>query len=117
MKNSMSTPEVDTRKQTHERQERKLKNYLHPNHVRKSKTEFAVSLLNRLAQLHKLEIKLILIFWAEVTLFLKASLFLAHQIVQNRHKGAAVQIFSASFPRLHLARLKGYEGPSEGIPN
>ena len=33
------------------------KTYLHPNHVRKSKTEFEFALLNRLAQTHKLDIK------------------------------------------------------------
>ena len=84
--------------QTHKRQEKNPKNYLHPNHVRNSKTEFVVSLPNRLAQLHKLEIKIILILWAEVTLFSNASLFLARQIVQNRHKGATVQIFFRFFP-------------------
>ena len=67
------------------------KNYLHPNHVRKSKTKFVVSLPNRLAQLHKLETKLILILWVEVTLFSNASLFLAHHRVQNKHMGAAIQ--------------------------
>ena len=94
----MSTQDVNKRKPTHKRQERNPKTYLHPNHVRKSKTEFVVSLLNRLAQLHKLETKLILILWAEVTLFSKTSLFLAQQRVQNRHKGAAVHIFFRFFP-------------------
>ena len=94
----MSTQDVDKRKPTHRRQGRNPKTYVHPNHVRKSKTEFVVSLLNRLAQLHKLETKLILIIWAEVTLFSNVSLFLAHQRVQNRHIGAAVQIFFRFFP-------------------
>ena len=84
--------------QTYKRQERNPKNYLQPIHVRNSKTEFVVSLPNRLAQLHKLEIKINLILWAEVTLFSNASLFLACQIVQNRHKGAADQIFFRFFP-------------------
>ena len=62
-----STQDVDKRKPTHKRHERNPKPYLHPNHVRKSKTEFVLSLLYRLAQVHKLETKLILILWAEVT--------------------------------------------------
>ena len=95
---SMNTQEVNEGSQTHKKQERKRKNYLHPNHVRKYKTEFVVSLPNRLAQLHKLEIKLILILWTEVTLFSNANLFLTHQKVQNRHKGAVVQIFFHFFP-------------------
>ena len=84
--------------QTHKRQEINPKNYLQPNHVRNSKTEFVVSLPNRLAQLQKLEIKINLILWAKVTLFSNASLFLARHIVQNKHKGAAVQIFFRFFP-------------------
>ena len=94
----MSTQKVDKRKPNTQKTRRNPKNYLHPNHVRKSKTEFVVSLPNRLAQLHKLEIKIILILWAELTLFSNASLFLAHQIVQNKHKGAVVQIFFRFFP-------------------
>ena len=84
----------------------KQKTYLHPNHVRKSKTEFVLALLYKLAQVHKLEIKLILILWAEVASFSNASLFLARQRTQNRHKGAAVHIFFRFFPTATPCRVK-----------
>ena len=92
-----STQDVDKRLPKQKKHETNPKPYLHPNHVRKSKTEFVLSLLYRLAQVYKLETKLILILWAEVTSFSNANLFLACQRVQNRHKGAAVHIF---FPLL-----------------
>ena len=109
---------MDKRKPKQDKLKTDPKPYLHPNHVRKSKTEFVLSLLYRLAQVHKLETKLILILWAEVTSFSNTNLFLAHQIVQNKHKGAAVHIFfSASFPRRLLAKLEGNEGPNVETPN
>ena len=63
---------MDNRKPKQDKQKTNPKTYLHPNHVRKSKTEFVLALLYRLAQVHKLEIKLILILWAEVTSFSNA---------------------------------------------
>ena len=74
------------------------KPYLLPNQVRKSKTEFVLSTLYRLAQIHKLETKLVLILWADVTSFSNTNLFLARQRVQNRHKGAAIHIFLRFLP-------------------
>ena len=72
--------------------------YLHPNHVRKSRAEFVLALLNRLAQAHKLDMKLILILWVVIALFSNASLFLAHHRAQNMHEGAANHIFFRFFP-------------------
>ena len=77
---------------------KKKKNYLLPNQVRKSKTEFVLSTLYRLAQVHKLKTKLALILWSEVTSFSNTNLFLARQRVQNRHKGVAIHIFLRFLP-------------------
>ena len=77
-----------------------------PNHVRKSKTEFVLALLYRLAQVHKLEIKLILILLVEVISFSNAILFLARQRAQNRHEGAAVHIFFRFFPMVTPCQAK-----------
>ena len=93
------------------------KPYLLPNHVRKSKTEFVLSTLYRLAQVHKLETKLALILWAEVTSFSNTNLFLARQRVQNRHIGAAIKFFFIFYLRRLLAKLKGCEGPNAGKPS
>ena len=54
------TQEVDKRKQTDKKQ--KPENYLLPNQVRNSTTEFVLSSLNTLAQAHKLVTKIVLIF-------------------------------------------------------
>ena len=97
---------MDKREPKQKKQETNPKPYLHPNHVRKSKTEFVLSLLYRLAQVRKLETKLILILWAEVTSFSNANLFLARQRVQNRHKGAAVHIFFRFFPMATPSQAK-----------
>ena len=83
---------------TRESQNKTTKTYLHPNHARKSRTEFVLALLNRLAQAHKLDIKLILILWAVIASFSNANLFLAHHRAQNIHEGAAVHIFFRFFP-------------------
>ena len=55
-----STQEVDKRNQPNKRQ--KPINYLLPNQVRKSTTEFVLSSLDTLAQAHKLVTKFDLIF-------------------------------------------------------
>ena len=56
-----STQDVDKRNQPNKKQ--KPENYLLPNQVRNSTTEFVLSSLNMLAQDHKLVTKLALIFW------------------------------------------------------
>ena len=77
---------------------KKKKNYLLPNHVKKSTTECMLSTVCRLAQDHKLVTKLALILWAEGTSFSNTNLFLARQRFQNRHNGAANQIFLRFLP-------------------
>ena len=90
------TQEVDKRKQTDKKQ--KPENYLLPNQVRNSTTEFVLFSLNTLAQAHKLVTKIVLIFCSMVPSFSKPSLFLARHRVQNMHRGAASQILLRFLP-------------------
>ena len=91
-----STQDVDKGSQPNKKQ--KPKNYLLHNQVRNSTTEFVLSTLYMLAQAHKLDTKLALIFWSVVPSFSNTNLFLARQRVQNRHKGAASQILLRFLP-------------------
>ena len=70
-----STLEVDKRNQPNKKQ--KPINYLLPNQVRNSTTEFVLSSLDTLAQAHKLVTKFALIFWS-----LRPS-FSEHQSISN----------------------------------
>ena len=56
-------------KKNHPNKKQKPKNYLLPNQVRNSTTEFVLSSLYMLAQAHNLVIKLALIFWSVVSSF------------------------------------------------
>ena len=96
---SWSTQVVNKRELKHlqQRKQNPPKNYLLPSQVKKSITEYVLSTLYRLAQVHKLVTKLALILWAEGTSFSNTNLFLARQRFQNRHNGAANQIFFALF--------------------
>ena len=82
------------------------KNYLLPNHVKKSITECVLSTLYRLVQDHKLVTKLALILWAKGTSFSNTNLFLARQRFQNRHNGAANQIFLRFLPTAHPCQAR-----------
>ena len=92
----MSTQDVDKGSQPNKKQ--KPNNYLLLNQVRNSTTEFVLSTLYTLAQAHRLDTKLALIFWSVVPSFSNTNLFLARQRVQNRHKGAASQILLRFLP-------------------
>ena len=93
-----STQGVDTRNHPSKKTKDKKKNYLLPNHVKKSTIEFVLSSLNMLAQAHKLVTKLALIFWSLEPLFSNTILFLALHRVQNKHRGAASQILLRFLP-------------------
>ena len=87
-----------TQKKTKTKKPKKKKNYLLPNQVRNSTTEFVLSSINPLAHAHKLVTKLALIFWSLVPSFSKLNLFLTRHRVQNRHMGAASQILLCFLP-------------------
>ena len=91
-----STQDVDKGSQPNKKQN--PKNYLLPSQVRNSTTKFVLSFLYTLAQAHRLDTKLALIFWLVVPSFSNTNLFLARQRVQNTHKGVASPILLRFLP-------------------
>ena len=93
------TQRVNKKEPTKQKQKTKAQNnYLLPNQVMNSTTEFVLSSLDTLAQAHKLVIKLAFIFWSLVPSFSKLNLFLTRHRVQNRHGGPASQILLRLLP-------------------
>ena len=74
--------------------------HLYPNQVRKSTKELKLSALYNLAQDHKVNKKDDFILKAEGISFSKAALFLSFHSVQNKQRGAAIQILFRFFPTL-----------------
>ena len=93
------------------------KNYLLPNHVKKSTIECVLSTQCILAQDHKLVTKLALILWTVGASFSNTNLFLARQRFQNRHNKAANQIFLRFLPTASPCQARECARPCAGKPN
>ena len=86
----------------HQKKEEETKNYslpqTNPNQSMKSTMDINFSPINSLVQDNKLHKNKYFSLWIENSTFSKDLLFLSFQIVQKRHKGAALQTFFHFLP-------------------
>ena len=97
-----STHDVYSGSQKAPKKEEKTKRYslpqTNPKQSMKSTMDINLSPINSLVQVNKLHKNKYFSLWIENSTFSKDLLFLFFQIVQKRHKGAALQIFFRFLP-------------------